>query len=120
MDVPAGEPLCDAGEKAHCLVSLVALVANPQKFKGVNVQLIGFATLGFERNALYLSREAAEVADSSSAIWLDVGGLNLTRPKDYDLHYVILAGRFNPENRGHLGMFAGTIESISRLELWRK
>jgi hypothetical protein len=84
------------------------------------VQVVGFVTLGFERNALYLSREAADIGDSSSAIWLDVDGLRLPRPQGYDSHYVIVSGRFNASSRGHMGMFAGTIESISRLEMWHK
>ena len=122
MEVPAGEPLCITTEKAHevCIASLVSVVANPQRFGGRTIQVVGFVTLRFEDNALYLSREAAEVSDSSSAVWLDVGGLTLSRPQDFDRRYVILAGRFNAENRGHLGMFAGTIETISRLERWPK
>lgn len=122
MDVPAGEPLCITTEKSPevCIASLVSVVANPQRFGGRNIQVVGFVTLRFEENVLYLSREAAEVGDSSSAVWLDVASLTLSRPQDYDRHYVLLAGRFNAENRGHFGMFAGTIESISRLERWRK
>ena len=122
MDLPAGEPLCisSGGEANRCFVSFISLVANPEKYAGKRVQVIGFVKLEFEGNALYFSRDAAEVNDSQSAIWLDVAGLAISQPQTFDHQVVIVAGKFNAENRGHLGMFAGTLEAISRFDRWHK
>jgi hypothetical protein len=111
-----GEPLCIAARGEACSVSLVSLVANPAQYAGKKVQVIGFATLEFEGNAVYLSKEAAEIGDTESAVWLDVDGLSVPNPEKLNRSYVVLAGTFDAENRGHIGMFAGTIKSIFRLE----
>ena len=113
---PAGEPICVAAHGKACQVSLVSLIANPARFGGKTVQLIGFATFEFEGNAVYLSKEAAQIGDSASAIWLDIDGLAISNPEKLNRRYVLIAGTFDAENRGHVGMFAGTLKSIIRLE----
>jgi hypothetical protein len=114
---PAGEPICIA---EACQVSLVSLIANPANFAGKNVQVIGFATFEFEGNALYLSKEAAAIGDMASAIWLDIEGLADPNPEKLNQQYVLVAGTFDAENRGHIGMFAGTLKAIFRLEKARQ
>ena len=32
--------------------------------------------------------------------------------------YVIIIGTFNANHKGHMGMFAGTLDDIIRLDLW--
>jgi hypothetical protein len=113
---PAGEPMCIAARGEACSVSLIALIANPAKYAGKKVQIIGFATLEFEGNAVYLSKEGAEIGDNASAIWLDLEGLSVSNPEKLNRQFVLIAGTFDAENRGHIGMFAGTIKSIFRLE----
>ena len=117
---PAGEPICIANQGKACQVSLVSLIANPASFAGKSVQVIGFATFEFEGNAVYLSKEAAAVGDTASAIWLDLGGLTTPNPERLNQQYVLVAGTFDAENRGHIGMFAGTLKAISRLEKARQ
>ena len=98
----------------------MSLIANPASFAGKSVQVIGFATFEFEGNAVYLSKEAAAVGDTASAIWLDLGGLTTPNPERLNQQYVLVAGTFDAENRGHIGMFAGTLKAISRLEKARQ
>lgn len=121
MDLPAGEPLCitttDLPER--CFVSLLALVATPERFHHRHVQVTGYLKLGFENNVLYLSKEASRFGDSESAIWVDIEGIQNRRLQDLNGRYVIIAGTFNAENRGHLGGFAGTLENIFRLDKWK-
>ena len=117
---PAGEPICIANQGNACQVSLVSLIANPAKYAGKSVQVIGFATFEFEGNAVYLSKEAAEIGDAASAIWLDIDGLATPNPEKLDRQYVLVAGTFDAENRGHIGMFAGALKAIVRLEKVRQ
>jgi hypothetical protein len=116
---PAGEPVCWAEEGKACQVSLVSLIADPTKYAGKSVVLIGFATLEFEGNAVYLSKEVAEIGDTANAVWLDIAGLTTPNPEKLNRRYVLVAGTFDAENRGHIGGYAGTLKSISRLEEWK-
>ena len=38
--------------------------------------------------------------------------------KDFNKRYVIIVGRFNMNKKGHMGMFGGSIENITRLDSW--
>jgi hypothetical protein len=74
-------------------VSIVELLANPLRYDGKQVQVIGFLRREFEGDAIYLHHEDFEYAISKNAIWLD-------RPKDFsekqtsevDKKYVICEG----------------------------
>jgi hypothetical protein len=63
--------------------TLVQLIADPQKFDGKLIQVIGFLRLEFE-----------------------------------GMHYVLLEGVFDSKERGHLGMWSGSLTRIRRAELW--
>ena len=52
-------------------VTLVRLIANPEKFDGKLVRVIGFLRLEFEGNVLYLHREDYENAILGDGIWVD-------------------------------------------------
>lgn len=105
---------------AHALdVSIVELLANPLRYDGKQVQVIGFLRLEFEGDAIYLHREDYQYAISKNALWVD-------RPKDLsgkqttavDKKYVICEGTFSAREHGHMGMFSGTLTHITRLESW--
>lgn len=53
-------------------VSMVQLIANPEKFDGKLIRIIGFLRLEFEGDALYLHREDYENGIMGDAIWVDV------------------------------------------------
>jgi hypothetical protein len=78
--------------------------------------MIGFMNLEFEGNALYVSEEFFRHGATQDALWLDVEGMTVKPP--FHQGYVIVQGTFDGERRGHLGMFAGTIQRIKRLEAW--
>jgi len=98
--------------------SLIALIAAPDRYQLKTVQVIGFANLEFEGNALYVGREDFERGLVANAVWIDVP--DSLMPKDSSLRrgYYIVDGRFRADVRGHMGMFSGTIDSISRFERW--
>lgn len=100
-------------------VSLVQLIANPQQFHGKHVRFIGFLRLEFEGNAIYLHREDFDYAITRDALWIDVPSAMTKAQKDAaNMHYVICVGVFNAKSRGHMGLFAGEIQQVSRLQLW--
>lgn len=101
-------------------VSLVRLLANPEKYDGKEVQVTGVARLEFEGHALYLTKEHYENWITKNALWIDLGYGDLrAKAKElaaYNGQYVIIRGVFDKDVTGHMGLFSGAIVDISRYE----
>ena len=121
LRAPAGEPLCwrptDDGGCDLMVVSWFALLANPERFHGQVVQLVGFTQFEFEGNRISFSSENALHGASADALWLDVEGLSLVVAQQCNRQYCLIEAVFDAENRGHLGCCAGTLREIRRLEV---
>ena len=103
---------CSAATQTAESVSMVQLIATPEKFDGKTIQVVGFLRLEFEGNALYLHREDYDHGIYRNAIWVDF-------PADQDAqkvngHYVLLQGIFRANLHGHMDLFPGTITKITR------
>lgn len=103
-----------SGEMAR--PSMVQLLAAPQEFHGRQVQLTGYLVLEFENQALYMSESAAANDQFSESIWVTFaeGVLPDDGMQRYNRHMVMVEGTFNAEERGHMGIFSGHLDSISR------
>ena len=99
-------------------VTLVQLIANPEKFDGKLIRVIGFLRLEFEGDVLYLHREDYEHAILGDGIWVDVTPEMTKQKETLNMHYVLLEGIFSSGERGHMGMWSGSIKRIRRAELW--
>lgn len=99
-------------------VSMVELLANRARFNGKVITVKGFLRLEFEGNALYLHQEDFEQSLTENAIWIDPGEISSDKAKAVSDQYVLLVGKFDARERGHMGLFGGTIGSIKRLERW--
>lgn len=99
-------------------VTLVQLIANPEKFDGRLIRVIGFLRLAFEGNVLYLHREDYENAILGNGIWVEVTPAITTQSATLNVHYVLLEGVFSSRNRGHMSMWSGAIKQIGRAEPW--
>lgn len=99
-------------------VTMVQLIANPQKFDGKLIQVIGFLRLEFEGNVLYLHREDYEYAILGDGIWVNVTPEIMKQSRTLNLKYVLLEGSFSSNERGHMGMWSGTVTRIRRAEPW--
>ena len=99
-------------------VTLVQLIANPEKFDERLIRVIGFLRLAFEGDVLYLHREDYENAILGNGIWVNVTPEITKERVTLNLHYVLLEGVFSSSNRGHMGMWSGAIKQIRRAELW--
>jgi hypothetical protein len=99
-------------------VTLVQLIANPEKFDGRLIRVIGFLRLEFEGNVLYLHREDYEYAILGNGIWVDVTPAITKQRSKLNMNYVLLEGVFSSGDRGHMGMWSGSVKQIRRAELW--
>jgi hypothetical protein len=100
-------------------VSVLQLIANPQLYDGKRVRFIGFLRLEFEGDAIYLHREDYQHEISQNALWVNLP-FDMTKQEQQavNMHYVICSGVFDASKRGHMGMFSGEINDITRLQSW--
>jgi hypothetical protein len=96
-------------------VSIVQLLATPEKFDGKLIRVIGFLCLAFEGDAVYLHREDFDHGLTQNALWVDVPE---KRDESLSRKYVLLEGTFDASDHGHMGLFGGAIHKISRMSVW--
>ena len=101
-------------------ISLIRLIATPEKYDGKQVQVRGYLNLEFEGNAIYLHKEDYSKALTDNGFWVNFskGIAEKKNLKDYNKQYVIIVGTFDMKSLGHMGLFGGTIKNITRLDLW--
>ena len=123
--IPAsGQPVAQATAEAlppseqPTSVSIIQLIANPEKYNGKRVRIIGFVRIEFEGNAIYLHQDYEKLGIYSNALWLDVTDEIRKDREKYDGKYVIVVGTFDASNHGHMGLFSGTISDIKRFDFW--
>jgi hypothetical protein len=94
-------------------VSMIQLISNPTAYHGKLVQVIGFVRFEFEGNALYLHEEDYKQMLTRNGVWL-----SMAEKRELDQKYALIEGVFNASNRGHLGLWSGSIERVSRSQEW--
>jgi len=102
-------------------VSLIKLIATPEKYNGQTIQIMGYLSLDFEGRAIYLHKEDYDHGLGSNGFWVEFSP-NLEKKKkmeSYDKKYVIIIGTFNSGPSGHMGYYPGSLTNITRLDLWR-
>ncbi|MBC8101530.1 MAG: hypothetical protein H7Z41_02945 [Cytophagales bacterium] len=97
---------------------LVRLVTMPEKYHGIRVRTIGFVRIEFEGNVLYPHREDYEHALLGNGVWIELTDKLRSQGKQYSMKYCLIEGVFDAKQQGHLGLWSGTIKSISRLQIW--
>jgi len=104
-------------------VSVVDLIARPELYDGRRVRVIGFVNFEFEGNALYLSRADWEYGVKRNGLWVDPPprfesdwGPSRAEP---NRRYVLIEATFQASRRGHLGLWSGALEQVTRIESWR-
>ncbi|HSE21615.1 MAG TPA: hypothetical protein VLB68_08140 [Pyrinomonadaceae bacterium] len=100
------------------LISMVQLLGQPEKYSGRKVQVIGLVHFEFEGNAIYLSREDYEYGIVTNAFWLALS--DSVQTKDVNDSYALVEGTFNPNMKGHFGVWNGSIENITLLKRWAR
>ena len=100
-------------------VSMVQLIAEPEKYDGKLIRVIGVGNLEFEGNYLSLSKQDYEHCTGND-IWIELG--SRTIPYDeavkYNGQYVIVEGIYDKDDKGHFSSFFGSIKQINRYQLW--
>lgn len=119
IDTNLSAPSLDTNLLVHN-VSLIQLIATPERYHQKIVQVVGYLNLEFEGNAVYLHKEDFDNVLSNNGIWVIFSDLVSREKKltDYSKKYVILQGTFDMYKKGHFGLYSGTIRNITRLDNW--
>ncbi len=99
-------------------VSLIQLIANPNTYDQKIVRVIGFVRLEFEGNAIYLHQDDYKHGISKNGLWLNATDDMRKKTADFDQKYLLLEGTFNAKKMGHMGLFSGSIQQITRCQVW--
>jgi hypothetical protein len=103
-------------------VSLIELIANPEKYHGKLIRVIGVTQIEFEGNQIFTSKEHYEFSVLKNALKInpdiEVLGVKEDKLKKYNGKYVLIEGIFNKDDTGHMGMNSGSIDKVSRFQLW--
>ena len=97
--------------------SMIALLANPDIYHGKRVRLVGFANFEFESNGLYVSREDWRQSIYRNGLWVDLPGDRQSADQP-NRRYVLIEGTFRADRQGHMGLWSGTLEQVTRLRAW--
>lgn len=113
-------------------VSMVTLIANPDRFHNRLVCVEGFFHALPGDQALYLSHSDADYCITSNAIWVDADkliqfGEGTSLQNSYHGKLVSVIGKFNSSSNGHYDVFAGlkhpfagTLEEVKSIGARRK
>jgi len=103
-------------------VSLVALIANPDVYDGKHIRVVGIVHVGFECDALYFSSEDYKMGITKNAVYLELTQMPIDVPYDelkkLNGRYVVIEGVFDSKEKGHMGLYSGTISDISRIDTY--
>jgi len=100
-------------------VSLVRLIANPNDYDGKLVRVIGYARLEFEGDAIYLHEDDYKHSIYKNGLWMDVSEDMRKRKTELDRKYVLIEGTFDAKMTGHMGLWSGSIQKITRCQVWK-
>jgi len=97
-------------------VSIIQLLASPERFNSQRVIVRGFANLAFEGNALYLHKEDFDHGLTNNALRLAVPRDGAEKWKALSGRYVIVTARFvwGPGD----DIVGGMLVDITRFEEW--
>lgn len=100
-------------------VTMIQLIAAPEKYDGKLVRVIGVGNLEFENNCISFSKEDLKYGVGNS-IWIELGkkAISYEEAKQHNGEYVVIEGIFDKDDCGHMHMFCGSIKNINRYELW--
>ena len=90
-------------------VSIINLIATPEKYYGKRVSVGGYMITEFEGTAIYLSREDFDYRIYKNSIFLLIGKGN--EYQHFHKEYVTLDGTFI-QGTGHMGLFGGMLKDV--------
>jgi len=94
-------------------ISIISLLANPEKYNGQTIRIVGYVSIEAEGTAIFLHREDKVHSIFKNAIALHLNSRDLDKSKKLNANYVMIEGVFD-SNTGPMGLYGGSIHSVQR------
>jgi len=95
------------------VISIIKLIATPEKYHGKKVITSGFLNLQFEGTAIYIHKDDCDYGLNKNGFWVDFSDQVTSEQRaKVNGKYVLLEGTFDMERAGHFGLWSGTIKDI--------
>lgn len=98
-------------------ISMIQLIANPEKFDGKTVSVVGFLGIEPENERLYLTEEDHQRIFAHNGLWVDLPSLTGKEQEELDRHYVQIVGTFKQGGRFPYAA-GGGLTDIKRCWRW--
>lgn len=98
-------------------VSLIQLIASPDRFDGRLVRVQGFGVIQYEAMGVFHSAEDADYGNTKDGIWLELDTEQVGRYRHASGREIIVEGIFSEGMKGHLSAWSGALTKVRRLEV---
>ncbi|HXN73877.1 MAG TPA: hypothetical protein VN861_15130 [Candidatus Acidoferrales bacterium] len=99
-------------------VSIINLIATPEKFDGKLVSVIGFIHIGREQDLLFLGEADFNHGLYQNAVWFHLSEQMGAEREKLNKNYVGIVGVFSIRHEGPSGCPNGGFSSIKRYRVW--
>ncbi|WP_052476663.1 hypothetical protein [Nonlabens marinus] len=98
-------------------VSLINLIATPEKFDGKSLSVKGFLQIEYESSRIYLNKADYEAGITSNSIWVNPDELSMKKilKNNCNGHYVVLDGKFRVNSDHSSIVGSGELDDITRV-----
>jgi hypothetical protein len=94
-------------------VSIVQLIATPEKYDHKVVLVMGFLRLEFEGDAIYLHEDDYRHGIRKNGLMVVRNAKIDAMADKLNLQYVVIEGTFDAHDHGNMGLNSGTITNIT-------
>ena len=99
-------------------VSLVRLLATPEKFEGSSVRTLGFLQPAHSGSALHLNQEDAKGTLVMNALWLKAAPCLRQSGAPIRRGYVLIEATFTAVRHGPNNVYSGELSDVTRCVQW--
>jgi len=99
-------------------VSIIQLIATPEKFDGALVSLIGFMQIGREQDLVYLGEQDFNHGLIENALWFRLSEEIGKDSQKLNKNYVRIVGVFSARHEGPYGCPNGGLTTVKRFQIW--
>jgi hypothetical protein len=102
------------GDCALYGISMVQLLANPEKYDGNHIRVAGYIHFESDNSAIYLHKEDVEHHVLKNGLWVSLAeGVSVEACQD---SYALIEGIYRARNTGHVNLWSGAITHVTKCQ----
>lgn len=99
-------------------VSLIQLIATPEKYDGKVVKVVGFMHLEFEGDELFVSSADFDNRITKNGVWIVRNPSLVAHADEIKDRYVVVVGTFSTGGFGYSDLMSGLLTKITYVGPW--